>query len=668
MHSKNRFFLTLVVLTMILLTACTKASVSKNPADEAERKSLTQKVQLIGSLAISGYGSDYVTLTHRRNSLAASTTTPVSIQAYIGINGKIVANGTIVENSIAGPLDLASGSCTFRDLKPDQRYRILVMAINDVGYQVKYINPVRADYGEIDLSAYPEMSDEEIGQLKWALLIADDALDDFSRIESLKINGIPFTMPMQLLLSSYRYVIAFTTYFLATEQFHKIPACQEIIQPRMDRMIQKMLQRRVWEYWATTSTGVYTSLFEPDLRITHYPTEHDPVRVRNIMYSGHLAHMIALYEKLYGDMKWSQPGSIVFEWSDNEKYVYDNNSLQKLMRDSFIILPAHCIECEPNCCYPECNQHPILALKLYDQVHGTHYFDDSKEYFLDWYLKNNMIDPVTHETAAFYLVKQRRTLGAKTWEWSLDNSLGSIVMHKVREYKLGFIDASADGWNGTFMHAWQPEYIERHYPYQREIQINSVTGALDHDKLSDQTAVAFFAMEAAEMGDTQTRDNLLAQCDDLYDPAWDDEEAYFYPAGKYEQILNLEPNFTPYAHSLTGQLIAIARANPKDGMLRMHNDPFPGTSGPIVKGVDFNKGLLRRAIYDHQKDVLVITIDAGSAARSGDIDMITVERLDPSRIWHLRVNGIEIQRYQGVGSIHVELPLAGRQDITLAAE
>lgn len=654
----------LALVALISLAGCSKNSGSESSVGSAQQESASELAQQIGSLTIAAYGPDYITLKHQGDSSAVQAAMPTLLQAYIGINGKIAVRGSTVENSVAGPVDLASGSCTFRGLEPDQSYRIIVIAKNDAGMVAKYINPVRAEYAEIAPSDYLEMSDEEIGQLKWAFKIADDELDDFSRIESLNILGIPFTGNLQLGFCSYRYAIAFTTYFLATEQFHKLPACQEIIKPHMDRLIQKMLQKKVWQYWAVTSTGVYTFALEPNLSI-NYPSERDPVRIKNIMYSGHLAHMIALYEKMYGDMKWSQSGSIVFKWNDHEQYVYDNASLQKVLYDQFINLPAHCIECEPNACFPECNQHPILALKLYDQVHGTNLFDKAQDYLWDWFLKNEMIDPVTHETAAVFLAKQQLTLGPDTLDFG--NALSAITIPLADQLMFRIYSAAADGWTGTFMHAWQPAYIEGHYPYQRQMRINPSTGRLYQDMVADQLAVAFFAMEASEMGDVKTRDDLLAQCDDLYDPQWDDG-TYAYPVGHYDITINPTPYFTHYANSVTGQLVAIARANPKDGMLRMHNDSFSGASGPIVKEVDFDKAKLRRAIYDHQRDVLVITIDGGTGAQPGDSDMLKVERLDPTRTWHVKIDGIEKQRYSGISAINVEVPLSGRHDIILAAE
>ncbi len=179
---------------------------------------------------------------------------------------------------------------------------------------------------------YPGIGEKEMGQFRWIMKIADQPIDDFSNIEA---SNQDFNC-------SYRYSIAFMTYFLAIEQYHKLSACKEVIQPRMDRLIRKMITKPVWEYWSKTSQGLRP--LEPGLK-KPYPELHDPVGYQNIMYSGHLGHMIGLYEMLYKDLKWSEKGAIEFIWSDTEKYVYDNHLLQKVMYDQMMNHPDNCIEC-----------------------------------------------------------------------------------------------------------------------------------------------------------------------------------------------------------------------------------------------------------------------------------------------------------------------------------
>ena len=62
--------------------------------------------------------------------------------------------------------------------------------------------------------------------------------------------------------------------------------------------------------------------------------------------------MIGLYEMLYRDFKWDKPGYITFSWDENEKYVYDFNSLIKVIHDQMKDNPWHSIACEPNMVFP----------------------------------------------------------------------------------------------------------------------------------------------------------------------------------------------------------------------------------------------------------------------------------------------------------------------------
>ncbi|PIU61504.1 MAG: hypothetical protein COS84_11230 [Armatimonadetes bacterium CG07_land_8_20_14_0_80_40_9] len=71
----------------------------------------------------------------------------------------------------------------------------------------------------------------------------------------------------------------------------KTPAYREVGQKQLDDIIQRMIDKRVWDfvktYWENSP---------------HFP---DPVVYENIMYSGHLAQLIGLYEGLSGDYKYS---------------------------------------------------------------------------------------------------------------------------------------------------------------------------------------------------------------------------------------------------------------------------------------------------------------------------------------------------------------------------
>ncbi|MEI7437527.1 MAG: hypothetical protein WCL16_12060, partial [bacterium] len=231
----------------------------------------------------------------------------------------------------------------------------------------------------VDPNAYPGVSAEEWGQLRWMLKLADQDISDFTNFQSVDEQGI----------SASRYSLAFGAYFLAAEQYHKFPAWQETIKNAFDRLNQKMLDKQVWGYWAHESLGI--TKFEPRMD-RPYPENKDPVSLGNIMYSGHLGQMINLYQMLYNDRKWDAPGSIVFKWDENTRFVYNNKTLQEVMFLQLINNPVPGIECERNAIFPVCNLHPMLSWMLYDQMHGTRYFAAAQPLF-DKFFETTFVDP-----------------------------------------------------------------------------------------------------------------------------------------------------------------------------------------------------------------------------------------------------------------------------------
>lgn len=597
------------------------------------------------------------TITIDSPTLTAKGNPAPSVNAYIGLSGEIAMDGSVVTGSSEGPVDVSKNGYQFKELSAGASYDIIVVAKNRVGFSVKSLSHIVPAIPAIDPAAYPQIGTDEMGLLRWYLSLGDDPIADFSKI--------PAYDDKQTEGSSYRYSLAFMTYFLILEQYHKLPACSEIIQPRMDRLIRKMLDPQVWTYWANTSQGV--ELLEP-LMNRPYPEQHDPVGDQNIMYSGHLGMMIAAYEMLYRDLKWSAPGAIVFTWSDTEQYVYDNYSLQKVMYDQMVNNSYHGIECEPNAVFPECNQHPILGFMLYDHVHGTK-LAEARNLFLDFFLKRMMINPLTHETCVNYLVKQNIVVSQENPNFGNLASLYTIP--EVLTGKMCLRSAAANGWTGAFMHAWQPEYIERHYPYQKKAHVidpDSTSAHLDPniEQATNQLATPFFALLAAEVGDTATRDKLIAWCKDFYLPTWENGMLH-YPA-EAPVNFNFSGEFTPASNATTGALIACAMANTQNGVWQLVNKPFTDRNflAPKVTGVNYPNVLLKRAIYDFEKEALVITTQSG-AVQSG-ASSVTIGQLDPARTWELIVDGLSQGKYSATNSISIELSLDAPHDIVLIAE
>jgi hypothetical protein len=513
--------------------------------------------------------------------------------------------------------------------------------------------------------AYAAADDKEWGQLLWNLKLANQDLSDFTHYRSVDQQGI----------SANRYTIAFAAYFLALEQYHKFPAWHEAIQPAFDRLIQRMLQKPVWEYWANESFGI--TKFEPNMD-RPYASSADPVGFANIMYSGHLGMMINLYQMLYRDMKWDQPGSIVFRWDEKTQFVYDNKRLQEVMFIQNITNPVPGIECERNAVFPACNTHPMISYLLYDQMHNTRFFQAARSVYDPW-CEKTFINPDTKDFASFYLIKQGWAFSG--WNPRYGNKMDAVMAEMVKK-GVDFNSGGNDGWIGTFMHAWRPELIESIYPYLKTKHYKPLPGGtavLTKDVVAPDSYYAFFTALAAEVGDEPVRQALLKTVDSIYSPVWEDG-TYHYPfmddvptvnlaAADGDKKLEVPPpapvppaagqnragagtkspaipdqgdatNMKTFpSHSdLADRLIAIARALPAKGLNTMVNKPFDDKlfTEPAINGVDITRVILKRAIYDRNKKTLIISTLAKSGAGNTTLNVVNI---DPSKSYSYFLDG-----------------------------
>jgi hypothetical protein len=479
------------------------------------------------------------------------------------------------------------------------------------------------------------LSDAELGHLRQFVALAFQDLDDWRGWEGADQHG----------MEAYRYQAAFMAYALALQQYHSVPAWRELHQQTIARLIVRMLQKPVWDYWEEVSQGL--DWYDPDYA-GPLPAVRDPVRDRNIMYSGHLVHMAALHEMLYRDFRWDLPGAFTFRWSESEAYVYDLPTLLTRIRDEMAAGPGG-VQCEPNLIFPECNQHPILAFKLFDDLHGTDLFA-ARAHFARLFERAPMVDPDTHEVVAYYRVKQDEVLGDLNPRIGMPRDL--MVWPLTRLGLMTFDSPSACGWTGVFMHAWDPESVSRHYPHQRAHHVlrredGSVRPSFD---ITDQLSVGYFASLAVEMDDATTARELLEYADATYRPVWEEGRLVYPvrerpPAGWLERLSTvLMWDRGPLTTHLTGKLIALARSNRPNGMWELHNRPWTDADfrHPLVSGVDFPRALVRVAWWDADAQALHVSLVPGSDAAG--VTRFRVTGLDPEQPWEVLRDGAPLAR------------------------
>lgn len=509
-----------------------------------------------------------------------------------------------------------------------------------VALLVAFCGLLRADDSKAPLPP-TAMSDDELAHLVHFVKLTNQDLNDWSGWEAHDQEN----------MESYRYQIAFMAYALSLQQYLSVPAWREVHKATADRLMERMLQKPVWEFWAEVSKT--RKDYDPDWEGPQ-PSKHDPVGEKNIMYSGHIVHMGALYEMLYRDHKWSQPGAITFHWDENEKYEYD---LQKLMGviHKEMLSPREketgCVagvECEPNLIFPECNQHPLLAFQLNDHVHRTKMYDPAREKLAHFFDCSIMYDPVTKSVANAWRIKQGKLIRVP-----------------------GMPSASADGWTGAFMVSWNPDLVRGAYENQKANNIRrNADGTLRiaFDPLFE-LGLGFFALLAVELGDMETARELFAHADTFCEPVRENGALH------YPYRMKVAVNKMSSTHD---RVIGMARSNRPGGLTAIHEQPWgdEAFAHPLVEGIDFPRVLVSEARWLSDNETLVVEVLPGHDApaetsfriagvKAGEKWSLTHDGKQIGALGADRVASGAIATSDDKDSLTLKLPLAERTRLEL---
>jgi hypothetical protein len=463
----------------------------------------------------------------------------------------------------------------------------------------------------VDPASYPALDDQQLGHVNAIVRLAGQSDSDWS--------GMGSSEPGQGYFDAYRYQLAMMSYTLSLASYRYTPAYRALYRDTDAKLIHKMMLFDVWGFWELTSRGA--KAFDPSLTALGEGWI-DPVKDQNIMYSGHLFQMVTTHQMLYGDMRYAQPGALTFTYNPvgrgmgKQSFPYDTHSLAKVLADQFQENGWKGIECEPNAIFPECNQHPLLGFALYDRANGTDYFKRISAAYKQQFDALNFVDPKTRSFAAFYMVKQGVTLqNPAAW---------------------------ADGWAGTFMHAWYKPQVEEIYPVQKaNLIVRLPDGTMtpknkgENDHYSHDHG--FFAVLAGEVGDSDTRNRLLAYADRYWSPRWEGRalvyarhDGFKHPGDGADVWRRVQP--------LTGNgLIGLARMTSRDGFYNLFNKPFDAAHfrQPYLADISYPAAQVRRAIYDPVRRALVFTLapDRGAAPQPASWTIGNLDAKKSYRIW-----------------------------------
>ncbi len=139
---------------------------------------------------------------------------------------------------------------------------------------------------------------------------------------------------------------------------------QERCHTAMAALIDRMIQRRVWAYWA--------------IEAERHGLNPDPVYKANVQYSGLLAMMIGVFEAAGGDDRYDDTFTLL--WTGLERFPYDHHTLTHTLYQQMHDTHHHGIDSDPGRTYVDHMNPVLLALALHDGLHGSQYQEMSEQW------------------------------------------------------------------------------------------------------------------------------------------------------------------------------------------------------------------------------------------------------------------------------------------------
>jgi hypothetical protein len=140
-----------------------------------------------------------------------------------------------------------------------------------------------------------------------------------------------------------------------------------------------------------------------------------------------------------------------------------------------------------------------------------------------------------------------------------------------------------DAWCGALMNTWNHDFVHEHYPHQVAAFLVPEAGGtlsvrsapamhvMGHEVVNDTCDMGWVAAWAAEMGDRDTLDGLLAHADRYMNPTWRDAGLY-YP--RHDTPTDDEGHRTDIEPMSGNVLLGYARLDVADGLWALYNEPW----------------------------------------------------------------------------------------------
>ena len=209
-----------------------------------------------------------------------------------------------------------------------------------------------------------ELDADDLPSLRYALDRALQPIDEWGG----------FDIQDQFQTAALRYQLNGLGYALGIVQGAYTPNFRGYMREAQRNLIEKYLQRRVWDYWIYESCwGAFNF------------TNFDPAARDNIMLTGWFGAQVGQYMINTGDRHFAEESNLSFRLSEKTVYRHDFHTIIGSVVDNYRLDEGQfCLyPCEPHWIYTICNHYGMTALATHDRLFGTDFVDRFLPIWLD---------------------------------------------------------------------------------------------------------------------------------------------------------------------------------------------------------------------------------------------------------------------------------------------
>jgi Linalool dehydratase/isomerase len=410
-------------------------------------------------------------------------------------------------------------------------------------------------------TAVTGFSSDDLGHLRYLYEIATQPPDKWDGFLFPR-NGV-FSYAVRIQLSA----ASLATAALAS----KTPAYRETYERIMDYLIQRMLQRKTWNYWRYCSRNL------------------DPIYKNNICFSAYLSNMIGLFEKLTNNFKYDRDFDLV--WDKKTKFTYNHHTLAQRIYEQMGENHHHGVQCQIEFVFQACSNFAALSNILHDQLHGTDY-SSVNALWKDW-ARENFINkkPLTKGILYFAYVEFLRKM-LKSSENITDVGVLALATpvdwDLVRELYPKITDiVTFEGEDKAFI---------KSRPMDDFFEVSN-----------ESMTTGFGYLLARQMDDEALATKFLNYANTRFGPVWENGKLYY--KGARTQLFST--SLFAWGNVISGkEFIDLIHVKREKEFFDL----------PFVSHVDYPDVYVKRADYNRDSSILTITVAPGDS--KGDTGII----------------------------------------------